>query len=120
MHNFLSCLDDLKALTSALESIQLKPREKADLGKLYSMPDGVPVSRDSGNRVRGETVYSCSRIGKYLTISFGGIRPGDLMMWVGYLNVQSDQSERWVMRPQFCSAINNLGWFPKAAALDIP
>jgi hypothetical protein len=115
MRDFQSYLDDSEALAKAFRAIQLKPKEKADLGELYARPIGIPVTRDKSNCVRGETVFSCSRVGRYLTSHFGGIRPGDLMMWVGYIDAQSDLIERWIMRPQVRSAIEKLGWFPLPA-----
>lgn len=71
----------------------------------------LSVARDKGNRVRGETVYSCTQIGKYLTAYFDGVRPGDLMMWVGYIEPQTDGSELWMMRPEVRTAIKRLGWY---------
>lgn len=111
MKDFKSYLKDANLLAKALESIQMKPKEKSDLGELYMSKHGIPVSRDKGNRVRGETVYSCSRIGKYLTLHFEGVGPGDSMMWIGYIEPQSDGSEQWMMRPEIRNAIKGLGWY---------
>lgn len=111
MKDFMSHLADTEHFANALESIQLKPKEKADLGELYASKRGISVIRDKGNRVRGDTVYSCSQIGKYLTAHFDGARPGDLMMWVGLIESQSDGSELWIMRPEVRSAIKQLCWF---------
>jgi len=109
--DFRSYLKDADLLAKAFKSIQLKPKEKADLGELYMSKLGLPVTRDKGNRVRGDTVYSCSQMGKYLTAYFEGVRPGDLMMWVGYIEPQTDGSELWMMRPEVRTAIKRLGWY---------
>ncbi len=98
-------------LAKAFESVQMKPKEKADLGELYASKHGVSVTRDKGNRLRGNTVYSCSQIGKHLTAYFDGSRPGDLMMWVGQIEPQNDGSEQWLMRPEIRSAIKKLDWY---------
>lgn len=111
MKDFVDHLMDTESFAKALASIQLKPKEKADLGELYASKRGVSVTRDKGNRLRGDTVYSCSQIGKYLTAYFNGIRPGDLMMWVGHIEEQSDGSELWIMRPEVRSAVKRLRWF---------
>jgi hypothetical protein len=120
MRDFWSYLNKLELLTIAFESIQMKLKEKADLKELYANRHGISVSRDKGNRVREETVYSCTQIGKYLTSHFEGVRPNDLMMWVGYIDVQSDHSEQWIMRPEIRLAIEKLGWFPMPAAPKMP
>ena len=111
MSDFMSHLKDTEHFVKALESIQLKPKEKADLGELYASKHGISVTRDKGNRVRGDTVYSCSQIGKYLTAYFDGDRPGDLMMWVGWIESQPDGSELWRMRDEVSLAIERLRWF---------
>jgi len=111
MKDFRSYLNDTELLMKAFASINMSPKEKADLGELYASTLGVSVTRDKGNRVRGDTVYSCSQIGKCLSAYFDGIRPNDLMMWVGLIKPQSDGSEQWVMRPEIRSAIKKLGWF---------
>jgi hypothetical protein len=111
MRDFMSHLKNTGYFAKALESIQLKPKEKADLGELYASKRGILVTRDKGNRVRGDTVYSCSQIGKYLPAYFDGARPGDLMMWVGVLESQSNGRELWIMRPEVRSAIKRLRWF---------
>jgi len=111
MKDFIDHLMDIQSFVKALESIQLKPKEKADLGELYASKRGVSVTRDKGNRVHGDTIYSCSQIGKNLTAYFNGIRPEDLMMWVGFIETRSDGSEAWIMRPEVRSAIMTLRWF---------
>jgi hypothetical protein len=111
MKDFKSYLKDTGLLTKALESIQMKPKEKSDLGELYASKSGIAVTRDKGNRVRGDTVYSCSQIGKQLTTYFDGTRPNDLMMWVGFIEPQNDGGEKWMIRPEVRSAIKRLGWF---------
>lgn len=111
MKDFKSYLKDTELLAKALESIQMKPKEKFDLRELYASKHGISVTRDSGNRVRGDTVYSCSQIGKLLTAYFDGVRPNDLMMWVGFIERQNDGGDQWIMRPEVRSAIKRLGWF---------
>jgi hypothetical protein len=111
MKDFESHLKDTVHFAKALDSIQLKPKEKADLGELYAREFGIPMTRDKGNRVRGDTVHSCSQIGKYLTAYFDGTRPGDLMMWIGRIVRQPDGSELWKMRAEVRFAIEKLGWF---------
>jgi hypothetical protein len=111
MKDFRLYLRDTELLAKALESIQVKAKEKSDLGELYASKHGVSVTRDKGNRVRGDTVYSCSQIGRQLTAYFDGVRPRDLMMWVGFIEPQKDGGEQWVIRPEVRSAIKRLSWF---------
>ena len=75
MRDFWSYLNGLEVLTIAFGSIQMKHKEKADLNKLYANRYGISVSRDKENCIRGETVDSCTQIGKYLTSQFYGVRP---------------------------------------------
>lgn len=111
MKTFTDYLNDPVRLTAALSSLVLSDKESADLETLYRNPGGVSVTRDSGSRVRGETVHSSSRIGKYLSSHFDGVGPRDSMMWVGFIPDGRDRTERWVLRPQIRQAIDQLGWF---------
>lgn len=49
MKDFVDHLMDTESFAKALESIQLKPKEKDDLGELYTSKRGVSVTRDKGN-----------------------------------------------------------------------
>jgi hypothetical protein len=111
--DFYSLLKDTQGLAAALQSIQLNTTDKqrSDLGQLYTTTDGFLTTRDKGNRVRGETVYSCSKIGSYLTAHFGGIGATDSMMWVGLIKQDKAGNEHWVMRPEMRAAVASLGWF---------
>ena len=109
MNDYKACLKDTQLLAKALSSVQMSLKEKSDLGQLYADKSGVQVKRDKGNRVRGETVYSCSKIGAGLTAHFR-IGPMDKMMWVGRLAIK-DGTERWSMRPEVRAAIKTLGRF---------
>lgn len=109
MDDYKACLKDTELLAKALSSVQMSPKEKSDLGQLYIDKGGVVVTRDKGNRVRGETVFSCSKIGAGLTAHFG-VGPMDKMMWIGCLAAK-DGSEIWSMRPEVRSAVKILGWF---------
>jgi predicted HNH restriction endonuclease len=111
MPTFLDCLDDSEALIAGLATLDLTPKQNADLELLYARPKGLPVTRDSGSRVRGETVHTSSRIGKFLTSYFKGVRPTDLMMWVGHIERTRGGSELWILREQMRAAIGRLRWF---------
>ncbi len=65
-------------------------------------------TRDKGNRVGGDTVYSCSMVGAALTRYFDGIGPDDKMMWIGHIVVDSKGNETWVMRPEIRVAMLRL------------
>jgi len=110
MKDFIDHLMDIQSFVKALESIQLKPKEKADLVELYASKRGVSVTRDKGNRVRGDHLF-WQPDWKIPHCIFNGIRPGDLMMWVGHIEEQSDGSELWIMRPEVRSVIKRLRWF---------
>jgi hypothetical protein len=68
------------------------------------------TSRDAGSRVRGDTVFSCSKVGGYLTKHFDGVGPGDKMMWIGTIKHDAKGNERWIMRPQIKVALETLKW----------
>ena len=72
MTTFTECLADTEKLAAGLASLELTSKQRADLELLYASPQGLPVTRDSGWRVRGETVQTSSGIGKHLTSHFGG------------------------------------------------
>jgi hypothetical protein len=113
MTEFFSLLKDTRGLAVALKSIRLKMTGKqfSDLGQLYTTTSGFLATRDKGNRVRGETVYSCSKIGGYLTGHFGGIGATDSMMWVGVIKQDAVGNEHWMMRPEMRTAVASIGWF---------
>ena len=110
MHDFKELLGDAPSLANALRSLQLSAKEKSDLGTLYSCGSGISVKRDNGRRVRGETIYSCSKVGSKLTKYFNGVGPQDKMMWVGYIQLDGNENEQWVLRPEIRLAIKELGW----------
>lgn len=117
---FQDVLNDKRLLAEALQAITLTPKERKDLELLYRSDAGIPVRRDANNVVRGDTVSSCSRIGKKLTVQLGGIRPRDLMMWLGDLHLQPSGEERWHLKPQLRLAIDQLEWFSSATASAEP
>jgi len=88
----------------------MSDKDRGDLIQLVGTRGGIYATRDKGQRVRGDTVYSCSKVGRYLTDHFGGIGPKDQMMWVGFLKPDANGLERWIMRPEIKSAIQSLGW----------
>ena len=75
MTYFLALLDSSKKLTAALKSVQMSDKERCDLIELCNFKGGISATRDKGNRLRGDTIYSCSKMGTYLTQHFDGIRP---------------------------------------------
>ncbi len=117
---FVECLNDTEKLAAGFATLALTPRQKADIELLYMSSKGVPVTRDSGSRVRGETVHTCSLIGRHLTSHFGGTRPADLMMWVGRLERESNGAELWLLRDQIRSAIDRLRWFASSTPPGLP
>lgn len=110
MPDFQELLDKPRLLSVALKTVQMSEKERGDLIALYGTRGGVFSSRDAGNRVRGDTVYSCSKVGVYLTKHFDGVGPGDKMMWIGTIKHDSKGQERWVMRPQIKAALQSLKW----------
>jgi hypothetical protein len=111
MVDFHSLLKDHVGLVSALRAIQPSDKERDALGELYATASGFLVTRDAGNRVRGETIYQCSKIGGYLTAHFGGVGATDSMMWIGYIKPDEADAEHWVMRPEIRAALKSLGRF---------
>lgn len=109
--DFLDVLNDADALSAALVAIRPTERQLKDLRLLFERGAGIAVERDSGHRVRGDTVNSCSKIGGLLTAHLEGIGPIDSMMWVGFLTKNSTGDETWHLRPQVRTAIKRLGWF---------
>ncbi len=112
MPEFADLLKDQKGLARAIKTIQLKASEKqhGDLAQLYATKAGIPAHRDKGNRVRGDTVHSCSMIGAYLTAHFDGVGPRDTMMWIGTVKIDRKGAESWHMRPEMRAALAALGW----------
>jgi len=112
MTDFHDLLSIPAELVAALKSVQtqMSEKEKGDLLQLYGARGGVYVTRDKGNRVRGDTVYSCSKVGAYLTKHFDGVGPNDKMMWIGTIKRDAKGQERWTMRPQIKAALVSLGW----------
>ncbi|MFT5643602.1 MAG: hypothetical protein ACI83P_001149 [Janthinobacterium sp.] len=110
MNNFTQLLALTEELAKALASLPLTVKQKGDLGLLFAAENGIPISRDKGSRVRGDTIYSCSKIGSDLTKYFDGIGPQDKMMWIGYCQ-PIGEIETWVMRPEVTAALRTLGWF---------
>lgn len=106
MDEFADLLDQPLKVAEALRSIQISEKERDSLRLLYASKVGFEASRDSGNRVRAETVYHCSKIGAYLTKHFDGIGPRDTMMWVGCILPNKGGTEYWIMRPQFRAAMD--------------
>ena len=112
MATFLELLTNPKKLEAGLKAVKKEMSEKqyGDLITLATTRGGVDVTRDAGSRVRGETVYSCSKIGVMLTKHFGGVGPMDNMMWIGQLMTNAKGDERWAIRPQVKAAVKALGW----------
>lgn len=67
MTDFREILTDSRRMTAALKSIPLSEKERADMELLHNAQRGLPVKRDNGQRVRGPSVHSCSKIGANLT-----------------------------------------------------
>lgn len=109
MSDYREILTDSVRLTGALKSIPMSAKERADMELLYNAKLGLPVERDKGNRVRGPSVHSCSQIGSNLTRHFGGVGPGDKMMWVGHITPDAAGNELWVMRKEIRSAMRAAG-----------
>lgn len=109
MTDYHDILSDKRLLTQALESIQLSEKQREDMAMLHGAVRGVPVERDEGLRVRGDSVYSSSRIGANLSRYFEGVGPTDKMLWVGQLRKTSTGNEFWVMRPEMRSAMEAAG-----------
>ena len=105
MNDFATLLTDTGLLRKALRSIDLSARERADLSQLYWSAKGVQVTRDKNNRVRGDTVHTCSKVGSRLTAVFDGVGPTDQMMWFATLKMDAKEQERWIMRPSIRLAI---------------
>jgi hypothetical protein len=111
MTDFEELLRDTPRLATALQSVQLTAKEKSDLCQLYDADErGIPVHRDKGQRARGDTVSSCSKVGAYLTRYFEGVGPSHKMMWIGRLCCDADGEEWWSMRSEMRAAIHALGW----------
>ena len=111
MKTFWDCLNDEAALVAGMAAMALSPKEKSDLEILYRTPAGVRVNRAHNNVIVGQTIRSSQRIGRYLTTYFDGIRPDDLMMWIGYITKLEDGAEFWSLKHQIRNAIKNLQWF---------
>ena len=109
MTDYHAILNDPKKIAAALKSVQMSDKERGDLIQLFGTRGGVHVTRDAGSRVRGDTVYSCSKVGANLSRHFDGVGPGDKMMWIGTLKIDSKGDERWVMRPQVKVALQANG-----------
>lgn len=118
---FRVVLDDHQRLVDALRAIELTAKQRADLSQLYWSPKGVPVIRDSGRRVRGDTVQTCSAIGAILTRYFDGVGPKDQMMWIGLLSSDPQWTERWKMRDPIRKALATvLGFQSQPIASNVP
>lgn len=114
MASLQSILDDpssIPGIASVLRAIESQEKFMADLELLYVSTSGIEVTRDAGLRVRGPTVYSCSRIGTYLTNHFKQGGEFDKMMWVGFLARKTSGKEYWITRPVIRKAIDSLSWF---------
>ncbi len=107
---FYDILEKPRRLAAGIKGLQLSSKQQSDLAQLASTRGGIHVTRDSGQRVRGETVYTCSRVGAMLTRHFNCKGPGDKMMWMATLKLDKTDSERWVMRPQIKEALKSIGW----------
>ena len=118
--NFDGYLDDPQQLERALASLDLTPKEMADLETLFRTPSGVPVKRDKNNVARGGTVRASSSIGKKLTEHFNGVGPQDFMMWIGLFISGPDGVERWVLREELRTAIEQLRWFDQMPSTTVP
>lgn len=104
---FRAVLDDHQRLVAALRAIELTAKQRADLSQLYWSPKGVPVIRDSGRRVRGDTVQTCSELGAKLTRVLEGVGPADQMMWFGTLSPDA-RWNRWILREPMRRAVGEL------------
>ena len=108
--DLLSNTDELdRALTAVMATMQGTQRKHLEI--LYRSLDGEVVERYVGNRVQSETRNSCSRIGGQLSKFFKGDGPSDKMMWIGTVEQDRNNDERWVMRPQIRAALMRLQAF---------
>lgn len=106
----ISDVKNVPRLVQALRMLESEPKLVDALRQLYHATHGIPVSRDAGNRVRGPTISSCSRIGARISTALQPEGRRDEMMWVGYIEVVNNE-ERWFMRAAIRQALNELGWF---------
>ena len=100
----------VREIASALKSIDVKPAHKSELRRLYDSGAGFPFERDTCNRVRGDTVLACSRVGSNgsnLKRALGQTQ-GDGMMLIGALD---RENSTWRMNDTFKEAAELLGWF---------
>jgi hypothetical protein len=112
MAEFRELLESPQILASALKSVRQEMSEKqyGDLITLSTTKGGIHVTRYSGNRLKGDTITSCAKIGSFLTKHFDGVGPLYKMSWIGSIELDSKEQERWVIRPQVKAAVKALGW----------
>ena len=77
---------------------------------LFNSSNGIPISRDKGNRARGETLHSYSKICVRLAAYFEGVGPQDKLMWFGTFEKTDMLNERMKIRPEINAALKALGW----------
>jgi hypothetical protein len=110
MTHFTTILNNPKKLAQTISDIGLSDKQKEVLITLASSPNGTATARDAGRRFRGEGIYTCSQIGSALTKYLQCDGPQDKMMWIGTVNQDDLQDQRWVMRPEIRAALKDLGW----------
>lgn len=122
MTTFENLLDDIDGLCRAFSAIKplLTAKQRDHLQELFLSPDGEPSERVGRNVVKSRTRMSCSKIGGHLTRYFEGVGARDHMMWIGFIQPQSDGRERWVMRPPIRGALTRLNWFGPGAIQSDP
>jgi predicted HNH restriction endonuclease len=109
MTDFREILADPLRLARALQAMQLSAKVKADMELLYDAKRGIPVDRDTTQRLRGPSVNSCSKVGVNLSRHLGGVGPRDKMMWVGEIKKDTKENEIWVMRKEMRTALQAAG-----------
>lgn len=113
MTTFDDLLDDIDGLCRALSAIEplLTAKQREHLRDLFLSPDGESSQRVGKNVLKSRTRWSCSKVGGHLTRYFEGVGASDQMMWIGYIALWPDGTERWVMRSQIREALRRLNWF---------
>lgn len=113
---FTAIISDPKLLAQGLKAIGLTGAQREALIQLHAAPRGLPAEVDAGGRVRGPTVWQCSRVGTLLTRHFAGIGPRDAMMWIGFVREGPRDTIFWCMRPTVAQALESLGWVTSGLA----
>lgn len=112
MDQYLNLVENPKKFEAALKAVkkEMSDKQYGDLITLANTKGGVEATRDAGGRVRGETVFSCGKIGAMLTKHCGGLGPEFAMSWIGHIKQKADGTEQWVMHQHVQAAVKALDW----------